>query len=368
MDRLRFAFASCQHYETGFFTAYRHMAAEDLDVVFHLGDYIYEGPGRDTRCASITGSRSMTLEDYRNRYAQYKTDPDLQAAHAAFPWIVTWDDHEVDNNYAGDISENERSARRVPARRAAAYQAYYEHMPLRRRPCRAGPAMRLYRQFSFGQLASFFVLDTRQYRTDQPCGDGTKAPCPGVADPQATLLGAAQERWLFDGLRAVEGRMERPAAAGHDGEGRSAPGADERYSMDQWAGYDADRTRLLEFLGARAVESGRAHRRHPHQLGQRSEGRLPRREGAGGGDGVRRHLDHLGRRRHRQAAGMKDVLAENPFVKFHNAQRGYVSCEVTPKAWRADYQVVDYVTRPGAPRKTRASFSVTGGRPGAERL
>ena len=164
VDRLRFAFASCQHYEAGFFTAYRYLATEDLDLVFHLGDYTYEGPGRDGQTRKHRGLELATLDDYRNRYAQYKLDPDLQNAHAAFPWIVTPDDHEVDNNYADAISENNDPRDAFLKRRAGAYQAYYEHMPLRRRSIPSGPNIQLYRPFTYGQLASFFVLDTRQYR------------------------------------------------------------------------------------------------------------------------------------------------------------------------------------------------------------
>ena len=130
-SRLRFAFVSCQNYEIGYFTAYRHAAAEDLDVIFHLGDYIYEGAGSPGRPRSHAGPELITLDDYRTRYAVYKTDADLQAAHAAFPWIVTWDDHEVQNNYAGAVSQDNDPPEVFLTRRAAAYQAYYEHMPLR---------------------------------------------------------------------------------------------------------------------------------------------------------------------------------------------------------------------------------------------
>ena len=159
-----------------------------------------KGPAATTSRASTTGSRSMTLQDYRNRYAQYKLDPDLQAAHAAFPV----DRHVGRSRGRQQLRRRhlreQRSARRLPARRAAAYQAYYEHMPLRRRPCRAGPAMQLYRQFAYGKLASFFVLDTRQYRTDQPCGDGTKAPCPGAGRSAGDDARRGAGAWLFDAL------------------------------------------------------------------------------------------------------------------------------------------------------------------------
>jgi alkaline phosphatase D len=369
VDRLRFAFASCQHYEAGFFTAYRHLATEDLDLVFHLGDYIYEGAGRDGQARRHRGLELETLDDYRNRYAQYKMDPDLQAAHAAFAWIVTPDDHEVDNNYAGAVSEHDDPRDAFLRRRAAAYQAYYEHMPLRRRSIPSGPDIQLYRRFGYGRLASFFVLDTRQYRTDQPCGDGTKAPCPGMADRAASLMGPVQERWLFDGLARSGSRWNVLPQQVMVAKVDQMPGPEERYSMDQWSGYDVARTRLLEYLGSRrpanpVVLTGDIHSNWVNDLKvdfRDADAPAVATEFVGtsitsGGDGVD------------QAARMKDVLAENPFVKFQNSQRGYVSCSVTPEAWHADYQVVDFVARPGAPRRTRASFRVANGRPGAERL
>jgi alkaline phosphatase D len=369
VNRLRFAFASCQHYETGYFTAYRHMAAEDLDVVFHLGDYIYETAGRDNLTRRHQGLELSTLQDYRNRYAQYHLDPDLQAAHAAFPWIVTPDDHEVDNNWAGDISEQNDPRDAFLARRAAAYQAYYEHMPLRRRSIPTGPSMQLYRHFTYGKLASFFVLDTRQFRTDQPCMDGLKAACPGMADPRATLLGAAQERWLLDGIDRSKGRWNVLPQQVMMAKVDQTPGPEERFSMDQWSAYDAGRTRLLEFFAARRaanpiVLTGDIHSNWVNDLKvdfRDAKAPVVATEFVGtsitsGGDGV-----DLPER-------LTGVLAENPFVKFYNGQRGYVSCSVTPQAWHADYQVLDSVTKKDAPRRTRASFVVTDGRPGAQRV
>src|SRR5262245_2265884 len=200
LDRLRFAFASCQHYEAGYYTAYKHMAEEQLDLVVHLGDYIYEGAPAADRPRKHNSPEIISLEDYRNRYALYKSDPNLKLAHAAFPWIVTWDDHEVDNNYANDVPEDKQSREAFLERRARAYQAYYEHMPLRRSSLPRGPGMRLYRRLRFGDLAEFNVLDTRQYRDDQPCGDGNKPLCPEALNPQATMMGEAQERWLFNNL------------------------------------------------------------------------------------------------------------------------------------------------------------------------
>jgi alkaline phosphatase D len=201
LQKFRFAFASCQHYEYGYFTALRHMAAEDLHAVVHLGDDIYEDGPHKNRARLHNSPEIELLDEYRNRYALYQSDPDLQAAHAAFPWIVTWDDHEFDNNYAGDISEQPNIvATKFLQRSADAYKVFYEHMPVRRSTLPHGPMMQLYRNVTYGRLAQFSVLDTRQYRTDQPCGDHNKPLCEGVFDPNATLLGKTQEKWLCDGL------------------------------------------------------------------------------------------------------------------------------------------------------------------------
>jgi len=369
VNRLRFAFASCQHYETGLFTAYRHMCTEDLDLVFHLGDYIYEGAGRDGAVRKHHGPELMTLQHYRDRYTQYRLDPDLQAAHAAFPWIVTTDDHEVDNNYAGDISENNDPRDQFLARRAAAYQAYYEHMPLRRRSVPSGPNIQLYRQFTYGKLASFLVLDTRQFRTDQPCGDATKPPCPGTADAAATLLGPAQERWLLESLDRSGRRWNVLPQQVMMARVDQAPGAEERVSMDQWSGYDAERTRILEYFARRRasnpiVLTGDIHSNWVNDLkvnfrDEKSPAVATEFVGTSitsGGDGVDLPERLLG------------VMSENPFVRFYNGQRGYVSCSVTPQRWQTDYQVLDFVTKKESPRRTRASFRVDDGRPGAQRL
>ncbi|MEZ5318048.1 MAG: alkaline phosphatase D family protein [Vicinamibacterales bacterium] len=367
-DACRFAFASCQHYETGYYTAYHHMAGEDVDLVFHLGDYIYEGAGRDDQVRRHAGAEILLLEDYRTRYAQYKTDADLQAAHAAFPWFVTWDDHEVDNNYANDVSEHDDQRDEFLIRRAIAYQAYYEHQPLRRTAMPRGPALQLYRQFRWGDLAAFFVLDTRQYRTDQPCGDGSKAPCEGVSDPAATLLGADQERWLFDALDQSRARWHVLPQQVMMAKVDLTPGDAERYSMDQWSGYDVARTRLLDFLGTRkpanpVVLTGDIHSNWVNDL--KVDFKDPASPAVAtefvgtsitsGGDGS----DNA-----RRAA---TLMAENPFVRWHNGQRGYVRCDVGRASLDAYYRVVPFVSKPGAPLTTPASFVVEDGRPGAVR-
>ncbi len=364
---LRFAFVSCQAYEVGYFTAFKHLAAEDIELVFHLGDYIYEngGPAFNT-IRPHSNPEPYTLEAYRERYAQYKTDPDLQAAHRVAPWIVTWDDHEVDDNYAGVISKANDPVDAFTRRRTAAYRAYYEHQPLRARSRPRDAGMRLYRAFEFGSLASFFVLDTRQYRTDQPCGDGVKEICDAVFAPGATMMGPEQERWLYDGLDRSRARWhvlpQQVMMAALD----EAPGDAKRYAMDQWNGYGAERTRLLTFLHERrlsnpVVLTGDIHSNwvndlqldfaDPHSPVVATE--LVGTSITSGGDGS--DINQT----------MEGVKRENPFVKFCNGQRGYVVCELAPAEMRAHYRVVDYIRQPGAPVHTRASFVVEDGRAGA---
>ena len=367
--RLRFAFASCQHFETGLFTAYEHMVREDLDLVVHLGDYIYEGPARTGQVRAHVGDEITTLADYRVRHALYKSDPYLQKVHAAFPWIVTWDDHEVDNNYADRFSEEQDvSADELLTRRAHAYQAYYENMPIGSATRPRGADMQLYRGCEYGRLASFHVLDTRQYRTDQPCGDRTSAPCEGVFDAQATFLGAAQESWLSSRLSQSQATWDVLAQQMMVARVDRRAGDEIAYSMDQWSGYDAARKRFVERLSKPDVRNpviltGDIHSNWVNDIKvdfDREESPVVATEFVGtsitsAGDGSQ-NLEYA-----------ESVQLDNPFVRFYNGQRGYVSCTVTPQTWQADYQVVEYVSRPGAPLVTRASFRVDEGQPGAKK-
>jgi alkaline phosphatase D len=367
-DKLRFAIASCQHFETGLYTAYQRMAEEDLDLVIHLGDYIYEKEGRDGKVRKHVGPEITTLDDYRNRHAQYKSDGHLQATHAKFPWLVTWDDHEFDNNYAARISEEpEVVVEEFLLRRANAYQAYYEHMPLRRPTFPRGPDMKLYRGVPFGRLAEFAVLDTRQFRSDQANGDGLKPLTGEALNPKATMLGNQQEKWLMASLLqspaewnvlAQQVMMTPVKFAREDRAG---------YPMDMWAGYDVPRRRLMSFLGERRIVNpivltGDVHKNFVGDLkvdyGD-AAGAVVGTEFVGtsissDGDSVQKP-DYADR-----------LLADNPHVKFFNGERGYVRCTVTPERWQSDYQVVEYITRPDAPLVTRASFVVESGQAGAK--
>ena len=368
---LRFAFASCQQYEHGYYTAYRHMAREDLDVVVHLGDYIYEHAANVYQASSgnvrhHAGAETVTLDGYRQRFAQYRTDPDLQAAHAAFPWIVTWDDHEVDNNYAGDIGQDGEPPAVFRARRAAAYQAYWEHMPLPAGWAGQNAELRLYRRFAFGRLADVNVLDTRHYRTDQPCGD-RNTDCPGRKASSQSIMGSDQEAWLLDGLRRSTARWNVIAQQVFMAQLDLKAGPERGFYVDGWDGYVASRNRLLAVLAERpasnpVVLTGDIHANWVADLKANFD--EPRSATIGtefvgtsissGGDGSD------------STAAAQTALAENGHLRFHNSRRGYVRCAVTPGRWTTDFRVVPYISRKGAPISTRASFVVEAGRPGAQ--
>jgi alkaline phosphatase D len=364
------AFASCQHYETGFYNAYEHMAKADLDMVIHLGDYIYEGGIRKNSVRQHNGPEIVTLEDYRNRHALYKTDPHLQATHAAFPWLVTWDDHEFDNNYADEISEEKNvDPQKFMQRRADAYKAYYENMPLRKVQIPMGPNMRLYRSMSFGRLANLAVLDTRQYRTDQPNNDKQSDLVGDVMRSDAEMLGKEQEQWLQEELKASQATWNVLAQQVMMARVDRRPGEERGFSMDQWSGYEVPRRRLMSFLKDNSIANpvvltGDIHCNWVNDLKidfDNEKEAVIATEFVGtsissGGDGV----DKL--------ETTDTMYSENPFVKFFNAQRGYVDCTITPKGWTSEYKIVPFVTKPGAPLTTRATFAVEAGRAGANKI
>jgi alkaline phosphatase D len=368
---LAFAFVSCQHYEQGLFTAFDHLAQESLDLVAHLGDYIYEYAGIDERVRKHHGFEIVSVEDYRARYAQYKLDPALQLAHQRCPWIVTWDDHEVDNNYAGLVGENVfESAEQLRQRRAAAYQAYWEHQPVRVPRATSWADLNITRSADWGALARFWVLDTRQYRSDQSCGDGNKVvPCGDWSEPSRAMLGDAQERWLTDGLARSRASWQVLAQQVMMAPFDTRAGAEAQVSMDQWSGYPVARDRLLGAIGERAkgrtvVLTGDIHANYVNELhaGFDRPGReVVAAEFVGtsmssGGDGYDAY------------PSWANTRADNPHMKWHNARRGYVRCQVTASEWRADYRVVPYVSRPGAPVRTETSWRVRHGTAGVEQL
>ena len=373
--RLRFAFASCQQYEQGYYGAYRHIVADAPDFIVFLGDYIYESSWGRNHVRKHTGGEPYTLDDYRARYALYKSDPDLQAAHRACPWIVTWDDHEVDNDYANDQSEDGMPAERFLARRAAAYRAYYEHMPLpaRMRPGAAG--MRIYTRFDWGRLARFHLLDDRQYRSHEVCsrrpgGGGSNvvdaAECAPLADPSRTMLGAAQEAWLDAGLAAARSGWNVIAQQTLMAQLDRQAGAGKRVWTDGWDGYPLARRRLLESVAARrpanpVVIGGDVHSHWVADLKPDF-------------DDPQSPLvasEFCGTSITSQGPSQKYVeaaLAENPHLKYGRGdKRGYVRVDIGAKRLQADLRAMESVQTADAACSTLASYVVEDGRPGPQR-
>jgi len=367
-DSLRLALASCQHYEQGYFAAHRHLAAESPDLVAFVGDYIYESNRKTGTVRSHHNAEPKTLAAYRDRYAQYKTDPDLQAAHACAPWIVTWDDHEVDNDYANDRGEDLDPDFLV--RRTAAYRAFFENMPVRPSVLRADGEYRLYGTHAWGALANLFVLDDRQYRDHQACprpgrgGSAVVGPdCTEISRADRTLLGAAQERWLAGALAESKSRWNmivqqtlfvpagRPTSAGM------------LHWTDGWDGYPAARERLLEALAKSGatnpvVLGGDVHTNYVADVHARP----------GDPDSPVVAAEFCGTSITSQGGGRKlveSIREANPHIRFADgSKRGYILLDLGRDRLEARLRVLDAVTRKDADISTAASFTVLAGRPG----
>jgi alkaline phosphatase D len=372
VDRLQFAFASCANYEHGYFSAYRGIADRGLDLVFHLGDYIYEYAPNEWKVRdegnlrTVVGKETLTLADYRQRFSTYRTDPDLQAAHASAPWAVTWDDHEVDNDYADTISENFDPVEEFLQRRADAYQAYYEHMPLRPSSLPIGPDMTLYRRLPYGTLAEFNVLDTRQYRSDQPCGDGVQPLCPASTDPATTLLGPAQERWVLGNLERSPAIWNVLAQQIMMTRIDQTTGEELAFWQDDWNGYFGARDRMLGRVEDLAVPNfvvltGDVHAAFANDL---LNSGMNMTAPAVGSEYVCTSISAGGK-------VVQDWFAEfrpfNPQVKYHDARHGgFTAIELTPDLWTARFFQVDDLDKQDSGVTEVAVWVTEAGRPGTQ--
>ncbi len=372
VSKLRFAFASCQQYEQGYYGAHRKIAEDAPDLVAFLGDYIYEGSWGKDHVRKHVGGETYTLVDYRARYALYKSDPDLQAAHAACPWIVTWDDHEVDNDYADDRPEDGMPKEQFLLRRAAAYQAYYEHMPLPERMKPKGPDMRIHTQVGWGQLARFFVLDDRQYRSWQSCprpgrrgGSNTLdiEKCAQLFNPNRSMLGRTQERWLEGALTESRGRWNLLAQQTPMAQFDQKPGPGRRAWTDGWDGYPAARQRLLEFLVGQRIANPVVLGGDVHSF---NIGDLKLDFDDPKSPVVASELVGTSITSQSWPEDRRDrYVADNPHIKLMDGRyRGYVRVEVTPGRMRADLRAMESVRERGAACNTLATFVVEDGKPG----
>ena len=367
-ERLKLALASCQHYEQGHFVAHRHLAAEAPDLVAFVGDYIYERSRKGGRVREHHAAEPKSLPEYRDRYSQYKTDADLQAAHACAPWIVTWDDHEVANDYAGDRAEDLDPD--FLLRRAAAYRAYFEHMPIRPSVLRPSGEMRIYGNHAWGSLANLFVLDDRQYRAQQACPRTSRAGsnvvgswCTERLGEGRTMLGAEQERWLHGALASSRARWNvlvqqtLLAPAGRE----TAQGR--QHWTDGWDGYPRARQRLLGSLAESGamnpvVLSGDLHANFVANIHARpDEPASPVIAAEFCGTSI--SADGPSAKR---VAAIRDA---NPHIVFADgSRRGYALLELGRESLEARFRVVDTVKRADAGISTAASFTVRAGHPG----
>lgn len=374
VDRLDFAFASCQNYVDGYWPSYRHIAADDLDLVVFLGDYVYEGRiaarGRERAVdvPEVFRGDTLTLQQWRLRYTLYKSDPDLQLAHARFPWLVTWDDHEVVNDYAGEQSQYGDGD--VSAIRAAAYQAWYEHQPVRLSSRPNADGARIYKRLLWGRLAQIDLVDGRQYRDPPPCGWGEADACAAAYDPAISMLGRRQEKWLYDGLKRSSATWDILASnvmlgrLDHDG-----PDGDRLWN-DAWDGFPAARQRLIDAWRSAGslnpvVVTGDWHSTFVNDIladFDRPESPAVATEFVG--TSVSSNGD-----RTPYGPYYGPMIPFNPHIRFFDGdRRGHVRCSVDKRRFRTDLKMVTTVTRPDAEQYDFASFAVRNGRPGAVRL
>lgn len=369
---LNFVIASCQRYDVGHYAAWRHVAAESVDLVLFLGDYIYEYASSPKAVRSVEGGLVRTLAQYRARYATHKSDPALQAAHAAAPWLLVWDDHEVGNDYAGLQGQDLQPD--FAAQRAAAYRAYWEHMPF---PKSARPAidggMRIFDRLDWGTLARIHLLDDRQYRDVQVCpkpgkgGSNTVAlkTCPELLDPKRTLLGVAQEQWLAQGwdthrpwnLLAQQTLMARCSWSDPADGGAS-------YWTDGWDGYPAARQRLLGGIAQRQVPGvvvlgGDVHANYVADLKADFDdpaAKVIASEFCG------TSITSLGLAQTR----LDGMRAFNPHLRYARSdQRGYLRFTLDAKQLHAQLRVVDNALDPASGIATAARFVVDAAQAGA---
>ncbi len=378
VDRMRFAFVSCSHWEEGWFSAYRRIADEQPDLIVLLGDYIYEynnsGQKAVGRPRLHVGPEATDLASYRLRYALYRTDPDLQALHASAPVLATWDDHEVENDYADQWSEHPSTPPDAfLKRRAAAYQVFYENMPLRPRSLPNGPDMRVYDRLRFGRLVEMPILDGRQYRSMGACptptwrgGHVVPASCSERNDPSRTMLGVEQERWLTEGFRRSDAQWNIVAqdllVAAFLQQGKDGVIG---HWTDAWDGFPACRTRVLDAVAASRVKNpvfvgGDIHSFWTTDL--KADFNDPKSKTVA--------TEFVGGSITADAPsyeGFAKFLPDNPHVKyFESRAHGYVSVDVTPGQMDTRFMAVDRLQK-NAPASVLAAFVVEDGRPGAMR-
>lgn len=364
ISAMRACFTSCQHYERGHYAAYRHMVADDPDVVLFLGDYIYEAnPGAANHVRLHRNPEPVDLAGYRIRYATYKSDPLLQAAHAAAPWMTIWDDHEVANDYGHLQSEDDVDPALFLRRRMAAYQAYYEHMPLRRRALPVAEGMPIYRALDWGALAQFQLVDDRQYRSTRACdseANGKLIPdCAERRDPARSILGAAQEEWLLDRVatsRAQWSILTQQTLFGTLHLRDTPERVPERFSRDGWDGFPATRDRIMQRWTDAKVRNPLIIGGDIHTFAAGDV--LDARETVVASEFVGGSISSLGRDR----AAARQVHEDNPrLALFDSSRRGYGRLDIKKARSEITFRSLVDARDPESPLAPDARFVVEDG-------
>lgn len=388
-EPIRIGFFSCQAHEAGYYTAHTGLATEpDLDLVVCLGDYVYEtvfyeGPEeRRDRTGRNRDGDVQTLAEFRQKYRLYQRDRNLQAMHAAHPFTVMWDDHEVEENYAGDQTSPKNDdpdskttdvnkPRRVPflQRRRNGYRAFFEALPIRRI---RGDGNRIYRALRVGQ-AEVILLDQRQYKDPQPCGDMTVTPCPEARQSFRTMLGERQKAWLKERLRSSDANWKLLGSQmmfmGFD----SAPGL--TLNVDAWDGYAQEREDILRFALDRGVENivSLAGDIHTFFAGRVTttgnvSGQTAGTEFVGGSissHGLREDYNVP-----QEGAALANVIrTNNPHIDYVDAvHRGYGVLTAKSDELLVDFKAVRSALTPHSETFTLARFRVPSGTPTVQQL
>ncbi len=366
-NRVRLGVAGCQNWEDGYYAAWRHLSQEpDLDAIFHYGDYIYEGKSNPNAVRQHIGGEIYSLDDYRRRYALYKTDPDLQAAHASAAFLMSFDDHEIDNNWASAFDQDDTPPEVFALRKLVGMQAWYENSPVRLSMFPKPSGLTMYRRLDYGRLVRMHVLDTRGYRDKQPCRANNLPGCRPQTPETTTIMGAAQEAWLNKGLtNTATWNLIAQQVLVMPLDSRNPGAAQPDYSDDNWNGYAPARHRLVKAITDRKlsnviIATGDAH--------ENFVGMVPVRDEAP--DGPAAATEFLATS---ISSGRDGVLGHqkqdnwqryNPNLKLLNSQRGYHVHDISAKTWLTDIKVMDKVTTPGGQISLLKRYAVSPDRPG----
>jgi alkaline phosphatase D len=342
--------------------------------VLFVGDYIYESTNPQYMLRKHEGGVPKELGEYRERHAQYKGDADLRACHAAHPWVMTWDDHEVVNDYANDLDRNYTDPQVFLRRRAAAYQAYFEHMPVRLGPdANNASQMRIHDRMAWGRLADLWTLDCRQHRDHQACPDPMRGGgrvvvgCDALADTSRSMLGAAQEQWFTESLTRSSKRWKLVAQSTQmSSSGINTPLGRSAFT-DGWDGYPQARARLLGSVAQAGLKDvvvlgGDVHMNVAAQLRvQANDEKSP----IVASELVTTSITSRG-------LGEKllaQIRDSNPdIVHARSDERGYTFLEVTPQGIRAQFRTTPNPAKADGVFKTQAQFRIQAGVAGVQKV